>query len=221
MKRPLFRRSTCELEDIFANHGTDLHVLEQLTGELRYRKRRKAAALRVKVIAQMAALGVELQYRKAPDGVVSGSDVDDARQEIFHLPQARISSLDMVASGYDPQPRLWDQATHLETSTLPIAEESPVFHSTITASTPADALHGSPLDEACKVLGVAPGGAWELVELARRQLVQRASPARTGSLSPEKRLQLQEQARRANLACIAFWENRTNRIGACASIWQT
>lgn len=77
-----------------------------------------------------------------------------------------------------------------------------------TTSKPLPTLPSMPLDDAYKVLRVAPGSAWESIESARRQLVQQASPARTASLSPEKLLQLEDQAQRANLASISIWKGR-------------
>lgn len=83
-----------------------------------------------------------------------------------------------------------------------------VSSATSTTPKPLPTFPSMPLDDAHKVLRVAPGSAWESIESARRQLVQQASPARTTSLSPEKRLQIQDQARRANLACLSIWRTR-------------
>jgi hypothetical protein len=65
-----------------------------------------------------------------------------------------------------------------------------------------------PLEDAYRVLRVASTSTWNVIELARRQLVQQASPAKTATLEVEKRSQLQEQARRANLACLSIWRIR-------------
>jgi hypothetical protein len=65
-----------------------------------------------------------------------------------------------------------------------------------------------PLEDAYRILRVAPTSTWEVIELARRQLVQQASPIKTATMNVEKRSQLQEQAHRANLACHSIWRNR-------------
>lgn len=65
-----------------------------------------------------------------------------------------------------------------------------------------------PLADAYRILRVAPTSTWEVIELARRQLVQQASPIKTAAMNVEKRSQIREQARRANLACLSIWRNR-------------
>jgi hypothetical protein len=65
------------------------------------------------------------------------------------------------------------------------------------------------VEDACKLLGVTAGAAWESVEKARRQLVQLSYPERTASLAMVKRDQTMDAARRANAAYAVLSRLRT------------
>ena len=62
--------------------------------------------------------------------------------------------------------------------------------------------------EACKVLRVAPGADWELIEKARREIVQKSQPDKVRDLAPEKRKALIEHAHRVNEASRVLLELR-------------
>lgn len=63
-------------------------------------------------------------------------------------------------------------------------------------------------EEACKVLRVAPGADWEMIEKARREIVQRSQPDKVRDLDPEKRKALIEHAHRVNEASRVLLELR-------------
>jgi hypothetical protein len=54
--------------------------------------------------------------------------------------------------------------------------------------------------DAYKVLKASPTSTWESIEQTRRHLVQQAHPEHMAMLSPERRTQVQQEARRANEA---------------------
>jgi preprotein translocase subunit Sec63 len=65
------------------------------------------------------------------------------------------------------------------------------------------------VEDACKLLGVTTGAAWESVEKARRQLVQQSFPERVAAMTPVKRDQEIDAARRVNAAYAVLSHLRT------------
>jgi DnaJ-domain-containing protein 1 len=65
-----------------------------------------------------------------------------------------------------------------------------------------------PLDEAYKVLKATPGAAWDTIEQTRRALVNQLHPSRWKPLSPDKRAQALEEAKRINAAYAALSQAR-------------
>ena len=68
-----------------------------------------------------------------------------------------------------------------------------------------------PLAEAYKVLRTTPGASWESIELTRRTLVQRSSPAKTRAKSSAERAALLIEARRVNQAYAVLSADRLVR----------
>lgn len=67
------------------------------------------------------------------------------------------------------------------------------------------------VEAAYACLKLAPGAAWESIELARRDMVQLAHPERLVALSDDEGQRAQTQARRANAACALILQCRTAR----------
>ncbi|WP_228535768.1 hypothetical protein [Noviherbaspirillum malthae] len=199
-----------DLEAMFAEAGTDTKQLKKLEAELQYRNVPRAIALLDKVqkaikLAKTASLASPAPCKAAPD-----------LEQPLTPPPGR-------------QPQLWDEPK----SPLPVAApvSSAPAHAVAKPSTslpPAAALHPAkpatpvttvedddveqvpwPLpEEAYKILKVAPSANWELIEKARRQLVQHSHPDNLATLSPDRRAQVRYEAKRANAACQVIWQSR-------------
>jgi hypothetical protein len=74
---------------------------------------------------------------------------------------------------------------------------------------PIDMLPPMTLDEAYKVLRVSAGAPWAEVEKARTNIVQRSNPDNIASMSTEKRLAVQTDAKRANVAYSVILQSRS------------
>jgi hypothetical protein len=68
------------------------------------------------------------------------------------------------------------------------------------AAAPVAKLPQMSFDEACKVLRVTAGASWEVIENARREIVERAHPAKLKPLKDGQRTTLMLEANRANAA---------------------
>ena len=171
MARPFQQLGIVGLEDLFVKSEGELQVLRDLEYELRHRQVPRARSLMVKVRAAIKVL--------SPAGI-----------EVAVTPKS---------------------------SDLPVRAEGDLFESE-SARSPEQKPPGSPaklqpqesfggdvprmpLAEAYKMLNVAQGSSWESIELARRQLVQRASPV---VAIDEKRQQLQRDAERINAAYMVI-----------------
>jgi preprotein translocase subunit Sec63 len=82
--------------------------------------------------------------------------------------------------------------------------------STATITDPRDDTPAITIEEAYKVLKVAPGTAWESVEQSRRQLILQSHPERIALLSGAKREEVLADARRVNLAYATLSKGRSN-----------
>ena len=74
---------------------------------------------------------------------------------------------------------------------------------------PIDMLAPMALDEAYKVLRVSAGAPWAEVEKARAKIVQCSNPDNIAGTSTEKRLAVQTDAKRANLAYGVIFQSRS------------
>lgn len=63
--------------------------------------------------------------------------------------------------------------------------------------------------EAYGLLGISPGASWESVEIARRALVQKASPVMTQAMTPLERDRLLNEAKRVNEAASVILKSRS------------
>lgn len=137
-------------------------------------------------------LEAELSHRSVPRAasllvkvrlVLRGGSITPSvtQNELFeHRPQAIV------------QAPLWSSATVTEAQApQPLSQTRPA----VTVSEPTPLMS---YEEACKILRVAVGATWETIEQARRQIVDRAHPAKIRLLADGQRDKLVFEAKRAN-----------------------
>ena len=187
MARPLMQRRIEQLEELFRANGKDEKVLQQLEYELNFRQVPRARALLLRVQAERAhgsTPAASAATAKAP----SQGDLL-AQNAQFDLPV--------------PAPTEWKPHVPVFTPP-PIRSPSPPP----TSPTTEPLSSSMRVAEAYKVLGVPPSASWEVIELARRRIVQLAHPQRLASIAADKRAAAQAEARRANEACAAIRQAR-------------
>jgi hypothetical protein len=174
MSRPLIQLGIMELEALFAKSRRDTQVLRNLEAELEHRQVPRARSLLASVRTAM----------KATDATVSpaalGPAVADRASDMLNQPELGL---------FNPLP----SAPPKVTPPAPIASKQ--------ASQPIEEGTVIPLSEAYRLLKANLGSSWESIEMVRRQLVQRASPA---VVPTEQQLRLQEEANRINAAYKAI-----------------
>lgn len=147
MARPFQQLGIAELEDLFVKSESELQVLRDLEYELRHRQVPRARSLMVKVRAAIKVLS-------------------PAKIEV--AVSSKSSSVSARAGG-----------DLFEPGSVGSPEQKPLGSPAKLQS--QESLGGDvprmSLAEAYKMLKAAPGDSWESIELARRRLVQRASPA--------------------------------------------
>ena len=181
-----------QLESLFASSMDDAKVLKKLLEELRHRQVPRAVLLAEKV---EKALGCTKTLAGLPTAAPAG-------RTIAQIP---------AATPMVNQPDLWKSSSNSTQVQVPPASAAkspaPEANALSKPAVAATALVMG-LDEAYKTLKVTTGSTWEAIELARRQLVERAYPAAIGNLDIEQRREAQASARRANAAYAVL---RTSR----------
>ena len=166
----------------------------------------KLSASDAKVLKQLES---ELQYRQVPRAVALLAEVQAAMYgpKDVEVPAAATPPTSQPLPSR--QPDLWTRLPPTPPPAIP-----PVVTPTVRApvaaraaaavSSPAPATtRAAPtmtIDDACKVLKTTASATWESIEQTRRLLVQSASPARTATVSAERRTQARAEARRVNEA---------------------
>jgi len=174
MSRPLMQLGIMELEALFAKSRRDTQVLRNLETELEHRQVPRARSLLDSVRAAM----------KATDATVPSAAPGAAAAD---RPSAMPTQPELGLSKPVPSapPEIKVAAPVELNPARQFQEEGSIV----------------PLSEAYRLLKANPGSSWESIELVRRQLVQRASPA----IAPtEQQVHLQEEANRINAAYKAI-----------------
>lgn len=182
INRPFARLGIADLEEIFNKQSDDLTVLARLRYELGYRQVPRALALQEKVRK------VELSR---------ANEHSAGRCEVSVKPPdtspEKVQQLDLLGSA----PK----------GGKSIEEELP---STGRTSSPASTqpLPQLALDDACRILKVGLGDSWEKIEVARRKIVQKSSPALTKNISDGQIEKLLSEAQLANDAATVIAARR-------------
>ncbi len=145
--------------------------------------------------AALLQLQDELQHRHVPRAVTLLAEVQRSLQtpgttSACAPASTSVTALTSTPSGIAPalpQPDLW--AARLA------ATESPSGPSRAAGAPPS-----MPVADAYKLLKATPGASWESIEMTRRTLVQRLSPAKTQVKTTEEPAALLNEARRVNEA---------------------
>jgi hypothetical protein len=110
----------------------------------------------------------------------------------------------LAGSVVPPSPMQDELFTHQ----APVVVQVPLLRVKLTPS-PEPAASMS-LDEARKVLGVTVGASWEVIENARREIVDHGNPAKLRSLKDSQRTTVMLEATHANAAYAVLRERRGN-----------
>lgn len=194
--RPLMQKSIVELERLFFDVQENKTALRQLKTELKHRNVPRAVALLKKVEAVSGA-------SEHVDGTLFATPVP---QDIFLLDVEKNTHISKAESG--PASRK-ESIPDLVMDALPY--HPPVISApVISAPVPSSRRQSGvgliqpcievslTIEQACRTLGVPAGSSWEVIEQARRTLVDRTRPGPVAGLSEEQRQQAQDGASRVN-----------------------
>lgn len=201
MARLLMRHSIVELEQLFSFAKGDIKTLQALEDELKHRNVPRAVALLDKVQRALRAAKPTSKPPEAPEPAPNPT-----------------------GSGANPQGALWGEEPKRAPKTVVVTKVSQPAKPPLEAvpaqqpikppappvqpTKPVEVVPPMSADEAYKVLKATPGSTWEAIEQTRRQLVQLAHPEKVAGLSPERRAQVQADAKRANAAYAVLLQVR-------------
>lgn len=186
MKRTLMQLGIGALEEMFANSKTDAKVLRQLENELQNRQVPRAVALLEEVQVAMK-LG-------APPALAT------TQEELVLVPPP--APLPVPPPPKEPAPPVVVRAPAVQVATVSGLQQSrPPAPQVRAAAAPMPAMT---LEDACKLLKVTPTSPWQVVEQARRNLVELSHPSNAATLSAEQRDRILADARRVNAAYAAL-----------------
>lgn len=189
MARLLMRHSIVELEQLFLAAKGDTKALQSLEDELKHRNVPRAVGLMDKVQRALRAAKSPYASESAATPTISSASPKDT---IFNEEPSRTEKT-ATTKKESPQEESLSVVAPTEFPTKPSTPTTP----------PVKQVEAAPLmepDEAYKVLKASPTSTWEAIEHIRRQLVQRSHPDMVVGLSPEHRVQVQADAKRANAA---------------------
>ena len=218
--RPLMQLGIGDLEDIFEKQSKNLATLGRLKHELSHRQVPRALAL-LERIQQAEALLEDVESRR-PDPKTPRSTLQlkprasapapasaPAAQEADTNPPAtglqRVQGQPDLLAGFAPPPEPAKPRSNPTGAPDPVAASKP--H---TAAEPV-ALPQLALEDACRILKVGVGDAWEKIETARRKIVLKSSPTATSALTPAQSQKLLAEAKMANDAAIVIAARRSGR----------
>ncbi|MGQ0799928.1 MAG: hypothetical protein ACT4NL_07435 [Pseudomarimonas sp.] len=156
--------------------------------------------------AALLQLKEELQHRNMPRAVTLLAQVQRSLRSPNTMLSVAPSSAALsapttahikIAAASPPQRDLWAGRAEVPESSDEQARTAGDSPMSPTARTNTETMA---IADAYKLLKATPGANWESIELARRNLVQRSSPAKTQMKSAEVRAALLSEARLANEA---------------------
>ena len=208
-RRPFISRRIDELEQMFKTSGTDLHTLRGLEDELVHRSTPRAVgllrAIRKKLLQpELMAMSPE----PGPFGPLLPSSNRTVPVQPEHTAPVRDLTSKPSPPVPPPPPRVEPRRPILIPRPYPGGEPIPFPLRENARSKPDNAIMSS--EEACKVLQVTLGAAWETIEQARREVVQKSHPDKIRSFAPERQSAVVEHARRANAAARILFGLRTH-----------
>lgn len=189
--RPLFQKGIVELERMFNDSQHDHVTLRQLRAELKHRKLARAFVLLKKVEVALEVpkrlfdtLPAATQALDLPSSSIEGpgrsSSTGGAGE---HGDNTKATRTVIAVSAHQQVMGTPDTNCQLERTERRLKPTVPVSQT---------------FEQACGVLGVASSSSWEVIEQARRTLVERARPDRVADLNEEQRKKRQSEAQRVN-----------------------
>lgn len=208
--RPLMRLGVADLEELFKERSQNAAALAELDEELAQRKGTRALVLRERIR--------RTQKRLEIDGSGAGTLSEDKPPSPPPLlpKQGHAPGGVKQQHGGEQQDLLSvlppDTATNEskgETAVTPAPAIAPARKPAVSPE--VQVLPQLALEDACRILRVGVGDAWEKVEGARRKLVARSSPLATAGSSTAQAQKLLAEAQMANDAAIVIAARRSGR----------
>lgn len=162
----------------------------------------------VQLEQMFAAKPSDTDTLKALNGELQHRNVARARTLLRKVKSALSGSSPLAPSS---QPELFAQ-TQTSRSAVPVPVTPPAVvlaKAAARATPPIDTFPPMALDEAYKVLRVSVGTPWAEVEQARAKIVERSNPDNIADMNGEKRLAVQTEAKRANVAYTVVLQSRS------------
>ena len=208
--RPLMRLGVADLEELFKERSQNAAGLAELDEELAQRKGTRALVLRERIRRTQKRLEIEgsgasplsEDHPPSPPPLLPKLEHASGGAKLQHVgeQQALLSALPPKAAASEPK---------VEMAATPATAISPAKKP--AAAPEVQALPQLALEDACRILKVGVGDAWEKVEGARRKLVARSSPLSTAGFSPAQAQKLLAEAQMANDAALVIAARRSGR----------
>ncbi len=220
--RPYMQMGIGDLEDIFEKQGKNFATLGRLKHELSHRQVPRAVALLERIQKAETRLNELEGQRPDPESPRTALQLNPKSQATGPIssshdaPEEAQPSLPGLMT-YPKQPDLWSnsQPPTVASMTNTKATVAPAPEITIAKkSVPPELPIPLPQlahEDACRILKVASGDAWEKIEAARRKLVTKSSPLATAGLTVDQAQKLLAEARLANGAAIVIAARRSGR----------
>jgi len=188
MYRPLMNRGIVELEQMFEEAEDDPKVLRGLADELECRNTNRALALLTEVQSALSSQGSKAAKPAAQFPLLPIASEIESQPQLQSKTVTRTPARELRVGGQSSQASSGREAigsVAVEAARLPLT-----------------------LEAAYRILKVSGSASWQSVELARRGIVQRASPEALEGESDLSRSVLLTRASEANLACARIWLER-------------
>lgn len=211
MDRRLFiSKRIDELEQMFKTSGTEILTLKRLEDELIHRSTPRAVGL-LRAVRKKLALPEFIG--KSPEPGLFGPTLPPSNRavpvQLEHSAPVRDLNPKPSSALQLAHPPVEPRRSILTPRPSPVGERIPFPARENPCSKPDNAIVSS--EEACKVLQVTLGAAWEAIEQARREIVQKSHPNRIRSFAPEQQSAIVEHARRANAAARILFGLRAHQ----------
>jgi hypothetical protein len=198
-KRPFLNKRIDELEQMFKSCGSELLTLKTLQDELAHRKTPRAISLSKTIRKALAA--PQFSGRLSEPSLFESQAPKSPPPASTALPSTNLS---LSGSSFTKDPTRSVGAPKRSGPPAPRPSRGEPIPFLVPAEDPKPSSSASDAsmspEEACKVLHVTLGTAWEMVETSRREIVQKSHPDNLRGLPQEDRRMLIEAAKRANIA---------------------
>jgi hypothetical protein len=192
--RPLMTKGIADLEQLLKEASGDQKSLRRLADELACRSTARAASLLAEVRSALnSAKTVQLTV---PHAISAGRG-----EQLSLVPETTVAREEPGAMRATP-PSIHQAAAQrpMKPSASATGHEPTPKRSSLAAPEPS-----MELDAAYQTLKVSRSATWYTIEMARRQIVRKASPTELEKLAESARATVTERARKANEATKRLW----------------